>query len=516
MNSKIYRQADSRWGSLPYPTSSYSFAGNGCGCCAVLHCVIEQDKYKNYTPKDIKPYMVQYATKGNGTLWSGITAGLQHYGYNVHWKQSDSMSDIFAVLKNSLKRGVILFGSDRGPDGTVWTTGGHYIAFVDYRIKDGLHQFYLKDSGGRKHDGWWTYEKSMRGDVRNVWICTSLKNAPKQEEKKEETKTTSEKVIDVSFNQTNVDWNKVKADGVKGVIVRCGFRGYGSGKLQEDTQFMNHIKGASKAGLKVGVYFFTEAINAKEGKEEAIYTLDLIKKAGVKLSYPIAIDTENINASNPTPRANSSVLSKANRTKAIYAFCENIKANGYEPMIYASTSWFNNQLDMSQLPYNVWCAQYYKECQYKGSYIMWQYSSTGSVKGISGNVDMNHYYGTSTPAPTPTPSAKSSKLAVDGVFGKQSIKRAQKVFGTPVDGIISSQYTSVKQYIPGIAAGCVSYGTKGSALVRAIQKKVGAGVDGLLGPKTIKKLQKFLGVSQDGYWGPATSKAFQKWLNNQK
>ena len=510
MNSKIYRQADSRWGSLPYPTKRYSFAGNGCGCCAVLHCVIEQDKYKNYTPKDIRPYMVQYATKGNGTLWSGITKGLEHYGYNVHWRQSDSMSDIFKVLKNSLKRGVILFGSNRGPDGTCWTIGGHYIAFVDYRIKDGKHQFYLKDSGGRRHDGWYSYEKSMRGDVKNVWICTSLKDAT-DDKKKEESKDTSEKVIDVSFNQTNVNWDKVKADGVKGVIVRCGFRGYGSGKLQEDSQFMNHIKGASKAGLKVGVYFFTEAINAKEGKEEAIYTLELIKKAGIKLSYPIAIDTENINATDPVPRANSSKLSKANRTKAIMGFCEYIKSQGYEPMIYASTSWLNNQLDMSQLPYKVWCAQYYKKCEYKGNYIMWQYSSTGSVAGIKGNVDMNYYYGES--APTPTPS--SDDLVVDGVFGKKSIKKAQKVFGTPVDGIISSQYTSVKEYIPGIAPDCVSYGTKGSALVRAIQKKVGAGVDGLLGTKTIKKLQKFLGVTQDGIWGSATSKAFQKWLNKQ-
>ena len=229
------------------------------------------------------------------------------------------------------------------------------------------------------------------------------------------------------------------------------------------------------------------------------------------MSYPIAIDTENINATDPVPRANSSKLSKANRTKAIMGFCEYIKSQGYEPMIYASTSWLNNQLDMSQLPYKVWCAQYYKKCEYKGNYIMWQYSSTGSVAGIKGNVDMNYYYGES--APTPTPS--SDDLVVDGVFGKKSIKKAQKVFGTPVDGIISSQYTSVKEYIPGIAPDCVSYGTKGSALVRAIQKKVGAGVDGLLGTKTIKKLQKFLGVTQDGIWGSATSKAFQKWLNKQ-
>ena len=178
MNSKIYRQADSRWGSLPYPTKSYSFAGNGCGCCAVTHCAIEQKKYWNYTPADVRKYMVQFATKGHGTEWKGITAGLKHYGYTVHWNQSDSMATIFALLEKSLKRGVILFGSTKGPDGTKWTGSGHYISFVDYKIQDGKHYFYLKDSGGRKHDKWWCYEKSMKGDVRQVWICTSLSEKP--------------------------------------------------------------------------------------------------------------------------------------------------------------------------------------------------------------------------------------------------------------------------------------------------------------------------------------------------
>lgn len=176
MNSNIFRQADSRWGSLPYPTKAYSFAHNGCGCCAVTHCAIEVDKFKNYTPADVRKYMVQYATKGHGTLWNGITKGLENYGYNVHWRQADSMTDIFNHLSKSLKRGVILFGSTKGPDGTVWTTGGHYIAFVNYKIENGKHYFYLKDSGGRKHDKWWCYEKSMKGDVRNVWICMSLKS----------------------------------------------------------------------------------------------------------------------------------------------------------------------------------------------------------------------------------------------------------------------------------------------------------------------------------------------------
>ncbi len=180
MNPKIYRQADSRWGSLPYPTKAYSFAHNGCGCCSVTHCAIEIDKYKNYTPADVRKYMVQFATKGHGTLWAGISKGLNYYGYNVHWRTADSMADIFKILNGaSLKRGVILFGKTKGPDGTVWTANGHYIAFVDYKVENGKHYFYLKDSGGRHHDKWWQYEKSMRGDVRQVWICTGLKESKK-------------------------------------------------------------------------------------------------------------------------------------------------------------------------------------------------------------------------------------------------------------------------------------------------------------------------------------------------
>lgn len=182
-NSKIYRQADSRWGSLPYPTKSYRFAGNGCGCCAVTHCAIEQDKYKNYTPADVRKYMVQFATKGHGTLWNGITKGLEYYGYNVHWNQKDSMSDIWKELKTSLKRGVILFGSSKGGSQRItWTTGGHYVAFVDWKYENGDYWFYTKDSGGRHRDGWHSYKRHMAGDVRQVWICKSLKNpapAPK-------------------------------------------------------------------------------------------------------------------------------------------------------------------------------------------------------------------------------------------------------------------------------------------------------------------------------------------------
>ena len=184
----------------------------------------------------------------------------------------------------------------------------------------------------------------------------------------------------------------MKAAGVAGVIIRCGYRGYSSAKLYEDSMFMKHVAGARSVGLKIGVYFFTEAINAKEGKEEAQFALKMIKKAGIKPVYPIAIDTEDIKAKNPVPRANSTRLSTARRTEAIKAFCEEIKANGYEPMIYASTSWLNNQLNMSKLPYTVWVAQYNDKVTYKGNYAIWQYSSLGKINGINQVVDMNWCY----------------------------------------------------------------------------------------------------------------------------
>lgn len=180
MNSTIFRQSDSRWGSLPYPAKPYTLSRSGCGCCAVTHCVIELTKCWNYTPADVRKYMVKFATKGNGTLWAGISKGLVYYGYKVHWRSADSMSDIFKVIEASpIKRGVILFGSTKGPDGTVWTNDGHFIAFADYKVEGGKHYFYLKDSGGRHRDFWWQYEKSMRGDVRQVWICTGTKEAQK-------------------------------------------------------------------------------------------------------------------------------------------------------------------------------------------------------------------------------------------------------------------------------------------------------------------------------------------------
>lgn len=237
---------------------------------------------------------------------------------------------------------------------------------------------------------------------------------------------TDYKVVDVSAFQSAIDWAKAKAAGIKGAIIRCGYRGYESGSLNEDKMFQNHIKGAHAAGVAVGVYFFTEAINGAEGRAEADYAISLVQKMGIPLSYPIAVDTEAQKAK--TERAKN--LSKAKRTEAIKGFCERCVERGYKPMIYASTSWLNNKLDMSQLPYDVWCAQYYDKCEYKGKYIMWQYTSTGKVNGISGDVDLNHCYVDPTPnppTPTPKPEPEPVKKTYTGEYPNTTITKKEKV-----------------------------------------------------------------------------------------
>ena len=183
MNKTLYKQADSRWGSKPYPVKKSSFAGNGCGCVACLHLIIEQEQYKNYTPESIRPWMVKqgFAVTNQGTTWSGIPATLKHYGFSkvVHIGISDPMSKAWTELNKGNRMGIILFKGGRAPNGTVWTAGGHYVAFTDYYVKNGKHYFYTKDSGSRNHDsltkGYYTYENSMKGLVYQMWIVEKPK-----------------------------------------------------------------------------------------------------------------------------------------------------------------------------------------------------------------------------------------------------------------------------------------------------------------------------------------------------
>ena len=190
--------------------------------------------------------------------------------------------------------------------------------------------------------------------------------------------------IDISKHNGNIDWNAVKNSGVQYVILRCGYRGSASGVLVEDQKFKRNIQGATAAGLKVGIYFFSQAVNEVEAVEEASMTLSLIKN--YRITYPVYIDVESANG-----RADG--ISKAARTSIINAFCQTIRNSGYTPGLYANKNWLTEKINTGALGgCKIWLAQYVAAPTYGGRYEMWQYSSRGSIAGIKGNVDLNVSY----------------------------------------------------------------------------------------------------------------------------
>lgn len=190
--------------------------------------------------------------------------------------------------------------------------------------------------------------------------------------------------IDISKHNGNIDWNAVKNSGVQYVILRCGYRGSASGVLVEDQKFRSNIQGATAAGLKVGIYFFSQAVNEVEAVEEASMTLSLIKN--YRITYPVYIDVESANG-----RADG--ISKAARTSVINAFCQTIRNSGYTPGLYANKNWLTEKINTGALGgCKIWLAQYVAAPTYGGRYEMWQYSSRGSIAGIKGNVDLNVSY----------------------------------------------------------------------------------------------------------------------------
>ena len=193
--------------------------------------------------------------------------------------------------------------------------------------------------------------------------------------------------IDVSKYQGRIDWNAVKADGITFAIIRVGYRGYGSGALVEDSQFRANIQGATAAGLKVGVYFYSQAVDEAEAVEEASMVLSLC--AGYGLPVGVYYDTEKV--AGDTGRADG--ISAAQRTACAVAFCETIRNAGYQAGVYSYASWFYNQLNLANLgKYKIWIAQYRDTLSFNSRYDIWQYSSKGSVPGIPKAVDMNIGY----------------------------------------------------------------------------------------------------------------------------
>lgn len=194
----------------------------------------------------------------------------------------------------------------------------------------------------------------------------------------------SHKGIDVSRHQGEIDWQKVGETDVEFVFIRVGYRGYGNGRMVEDEQFVDNIKGALGAGLKVGVYYFSQAVNTEEALEEANFVLEQI--APYKVEMPVVVDVEKVSDS----QGRMNLISVEERTNITMAFCEAIEAAGYIPMIYHNMEMGVMLLDLEPLEnYEKWFAYYGTELYYPYDYQVWQYSEKGSVEGISGDVDLN-------------------------------------------------------------------------------------------------------------------------------
>ena len=198
--------------------------------------------------------------------------------------------------------------------------------------------------------------------------------------------------IDVSAWNDNINWQQAKEDGVDFAIIRIGGRGYGSGSVYADSMFYENYYGAVNAGIKVGVYFFSAAITVEEAVEEASYCL--AKLNGLGLNYPIFIDLEYA-TSYRSGRAD--YLSASLRTQIAIAFCETIRSGGYMAGVYASQSFFEYELNDSQLSgYYIWLANYTGSTdikpKYGRRYDIWQYTGSGSCPGVSTRCDMNFGY----------------------------------------------------------------------------------------------------------------------------
>ncbi|MGN0423990.1 MAG: glycoside hydrolase family 25 protein [Acetatifactor sp.] len=197
-------------------------------------------------------------------------------------------------------------------------------------------------------------------------------------------KVTSHKGIDVSSHQGVIDWNLVAQDGVEFAFIRVGFRGYGSeGKLVVDEMFHTNIQQAKEAGVKVGVYMFSQAITEAELDEEVQLVLDNI--ASYQLDCPVVYDVEMISGNG---RMNK--LTPEERTNLTLRFCEKIAQAGYRPMIYHNTEMAAIRIDYAALEaYDKWYASYNRRMFFPYEFQVWQYSDKGSVQGIKTNVDMN-------------------------------------------------------------------------------------------------------------------------------
>lgn len=228
------------------------------------------------------------------------------------------------------------------------------------------------------------------------------------------------KGADISAWQDKIsvaNFKKAKASGIDYVLLRVGYTGSSSKKPTIDSVFEHNYANAISAGLLVGVYYYSLATTTAKAQTEAEFVIKHLK--GKKITYPVYIDMED--------NTYQGKCSKSTLASVCNAFCKSIKNAGYIPGVYASLSWFNSKIGTITAEHTKWVAQYYKKCQYKGAYDMWQYTSSENVPGIAKNTDVSWCYKDFSKVTKPTPVVEAKKSTdeiaqevIDGKWGNGS------------------------------------------------------------------------------------------------
>ncbi|WP_295086816.1 glycoside hydrolase family 25 protein [Ruminococcus sp.] len=189
--------------------------------------------------------------------------------------------------------------------------------------------------------------------------------------------------VDISEFQGDIDWTQVKQAGIDFAFIRIGYRTYGDGIVTYDSAFQRNIEGAQAAGIKVGAYFYSQAITVEEAVDEADHVIDAL--APYDINYPVVYDWEIVHDAARTDSVSVETLADC-----CVAFCERIKDSGYTPMIYQNRETAMHKLDLPRIKdYDFWLAEYDEKPIYYYDFKIWQYSNTGRIPGIEGNVDLN-------------------------------------------------------------------------------------------------------------------------------
>ena len=192
--------------------------------------------------------------------------------------------------------------------------------------------------------------------------------------------------VDVSSHQGQIDWEQVRSAGMEFAFIRIGYRGYTSGGVYEDEYAAANLEGARNAGLKVGVYFYSQALDEGEARREAQFCIDFLE--GMALDLPVVFDWEYAGEDTRSADMTSDALMACTR-----AFCRTVEQAGYQSMIYFNPHIAGNLLELEQLQeYPFWLAMYSDEMTWPYEVEMWQYTATGSVPGIEGDTDINLWF----------------------------------------------------------------------------------------------------------------------------